>query len=452
MNRPIYLLALALALAACNSAPAVVSTAPPASTSIPPTTVAAEVELTMQNCGAPPVTFSVLCETVELIEDYSIHEMSPAAFSAVATRAVAEFQAAETVERPRGLVCAVPGEEYVPMCEAVVDRVEESSPPIESLVEAAVTAILGSLPDPYNTYLPPSLVGSIGEDGILPGIGIVVSAINNAGSHCVRIASSCPLSVVTVVPGSPAEIAGISDRSTISAVDGVPVDGLSVAEASALLAGEPGSGVVITVDGGDLNVIRGADDVVPLTGELVGPTGYIRLPEFGFDSHILLHGYLQAFLEAGADRVVLDLRDNPGGFLFSASLVASEFVNEGTLLYRTQERAQAFDFPAVEGGIGKSIPLILVVNENSASAAEILASSLQEQGRALVVGASTFGKNLIQLPFETRNGGSVRLTIGTWTTAGGASVAGTGVVPDVSLELDPGLGPADLVESVLAAT
>ena len=397
------------------------------------------------------MTFSVLCETVELIETNSIHEVSRAELSAVATRAVNDYLSLDTVERPRGLVCAVPGEEFVPMCEAVVDRVEDSSPPIESLVEAAVTAILGSLPDPYNSYLPPSLVGSIGEDGIVPGIGIVVTALNNAGSHCVRIAQSCPLSVVTVIPGSPAESAGISDRTHISAVDGASVDGLSVSEVSALLAGEPGSQVVITVDGIDVSVVRGADEVVPLTGELVGSTGYLRLPEFGFESHILLHAYLEAFLEAGADQVVLDLRDNPGGYLFSASLVASEFVDEGTLLYQTQERAQALDFPAVEGGIGKALPLILVVNENSASAAEILAASLQEQGRALVVGTPTFGKNLVQLPFTTRNGGSVRLTIGTWTTAGGASVAGTGVVPDVVLELDPSLDPSTLVETVLAA-
>ncbi len=449
MKRSFFL--LALALAACTNAPSVVTAPLPVATTLPTTTVPAPIELTMQNCGAPPVTFSVLCETVELIETNSIHEVSRAELSAVATRAVNDYLPLDTVERPRGLVCAVPGEEFVPMCEAVVDQVEGSSPPIESLVEAAVTAILGSLPDPYNSYLPPSLVGSIGEDGIVPGIGIVVTALNNAGSHCVRIAQSCPLSVVTVIPGSPAENAGISDRSHISAVDGASVDGLSVSAVSALLAGEPGSQVVITVDGVDVSVVRGADEVVPLTGELVGSTGYLRLPEFGFESHILLHAYLEAFLEAGADQVVLDLRDNPGGYLFSASLVASEFVDEGTLLYQTQERAQALDFPAAEGGIGKALPLILVVNENSASAAEILAASLQEQGRALVVGTRTFGKNLVQLPFTTRNGGSVRLTIGTWTTAGGASVAGTGVVPDVVLELDPSLDPSTLVETVLAA-
>jgi carboxyl-terminal processing protease len=120
-------------------------------------------------------------------------------------------------------------------------------------------------------------------------------------------------------------------------------------------------------------------------------------------------------------------------------------------LYRTQERAGDFDYPAVEGGIATRLPLILLVNENSASAAEILAASLQERGRALVVGSPTFGKNLVQGSFELRNGGLIRLTVATWTTPNGASVAGTGVVPDVALTLDPDASIASVVEAVLSA-
>jgi carboxyl-terminal processing protease len=105
----------------------------------------------------------------------------------------------------------------------------------------------------------------------------------------------------------------------------------------------------------------------------------------------------------------------------------------------------------VEGGIATRIPLLVLVNEYTASAAEILAAALQERDRAVIVGVPTFGKNLVQVPFELRNGGLLRLTIATWTTPGGASVAGTGVVPDVSLELDPAATPAAVVEAVLAA-
>ena len=187
-----------------------------------------------------------------------------------------------------------------------------------------------------------------------------------------------------------------------------------------------------------------------MSGEIVGSTAYLRLPEFGFATHLELHAWLTAFNDAGVDRLIMDLRDNPGGYLFSASIVGSEFVPSG-VLYRTQERVGNFDYPAVEGGIATRVPLILLVNENSASAAEILAASLQERDRAVVVGTPTFGKNLVQSSFELRNGGLLRLTIATWTTADGASVAGTGVVPDVTLTVDPTADVASVVDAVLSA-
>lgn len=446
-----YVVLLPALLYACTGSPPALSTTITApSTTVPVTTLPPPLELTMQNCGAPTIDFSVLCEAVDLIETESIHQIGRSEMSAVATQAVRDFVVETGVERPRGLICAAPGEEFVPFCEALADQVEAESPPVADVVDAAVTAILSALPDPYNSYIPPELLGSIGDDGIVPGVGMVVNAINNAGSHCVRVAPSCPLRVVTVIPGSPAELAGVTDRAQITAIDGSQVEGKSVAEVASLLAGEPGTDVTVTIEGMDLVLTRGVDEVVPLTGELVGSTGYVRLPEFGFDSHILLHGYLQAFNAAGADRLVMDLRDNPGGYLFSASLVGSEFVGSG-ILYRTQERVGDFEFPAVEGGIGTGLPLILLVNENSASAAEILAAGLQERGRATVVGTRTFGKNFIQVPFETRAGGSIRLTVGTWTTPNGASVAETGVTPDISLTIDQPLSVPDLVAAVLAA-
>jgi carboxyl-terminal processing protease len=439
-----------LLIVACGGATSVSTTAFVPPTQAATTTSPTDLEVTMQGCGTPPVTFSVLCEVVELIETNHFSPPDRPTMAAAALEAAQTFQSTDIEERPRGLVCAVPSEEFAPLCEAVRAEVIETSAPVTDVVEGAVDGVLSAMVDPYNVYVPPELSGSVGEDGIVPGVGVVIAALTAAGSPCVRVAPSCPLQVVTVLPDSAAEEAGIEAGSVITAIDGEPVEGLGTVDAAGLLAGEAGTTTILTVDSTDISLTRTAADAIPMTGEIVGSTAYLRLPEFGFATHLELHGWLAAFNEAGVGRLIIDLRDNPGGFLFSASIVGSEFVPSG-ILYRTQERSGNFDYPAVEGGIATRLPLILLVNENSASAAEILAASLQERGRAVVVGAPTFGKNLVQSSFELRNGGVLRLTIATWTTPDGASVAGTGVVPDVALTLDPAADVATVIDAVLGA-
>lgn len=449
VKTPLPALALLL-LAACGDQ----VTAPPSSlepvTTAATTTSLAALEVTIQGCGTPPVTFSVLCEVVELIEANHFSPPDRAAMATAALEAVSIFEPSSTEEMPRGLVCAVPSEEFAPLCDSIRQEMLESSAPVSEIVEGAVGGVLAALVDPYNVYVPPELGGAVGEDGIVPGVGMVIAALNAAGSPCVRVAVSCPLQVLTVLPDSPAEEAGIRAGSVITAVDGTQVDGLSVIEAASLLAGEAGTTTILSLAEAEVTLIRSEAEAIPMTGEIVGSTAYLRLPEFGFDTHLVLHAWLTSFTGAGVERLIIDLRDNPGGFLFSASIVGSEFVNNG-LLYRTQERSGGLDYPAVEGGIATRLPLILLVNENSASAAEILAASLQERSRATVVGTPTFGKNLVQSSFELRNGGLLRLTIATWTTPNGVSVAGTGVVPDVALTLEPSMDVANVVDSVLNA-
>ena len=445
------LLLLAFSIFACGGpAPMSTSAVVPVASATTSTTSPSDLEVTTQGCGAPPVTFSVLCEVVELIETNHFSPPDRPTMAAAALDAVATFETGDTEELPRGLVCAVPSEEFAPLCESIRAEVLDSSAPVSDIVEGAVDGVLSAMVDPYNVYVPPELSGSIGEDGIVPGVGMVIAALSAAGSPCIRVAPSCPLQVVTVLPDSAAEDAGIRAGAVITAIDGEPVEGLGTVEAAGLLAGEAGTTAILTIDSTEVTLTRTPADAIPMSGEIVGSTAYLRLPEFGFATHLELHAWLTAFNDAGVDRLIMDLRDNPGGYLFSASIVGSEFVPSG-VLYRTQERVGNFDYPAVEGGIATRVPLILLVNENSASAAEILAASLQERDRAVVVGTPTFGKNLVQSSFELRNGGLLRLTIATWTTADGASVAGTGVVPDVTLTVDPTADVASVVDAVLSA-
>ncbi|MGH8927118.1 MAG: S41 family peptidase, partial [Acidimicrobiia bacterium] len=121
------------------------------------------------------------------------------------------------------------------------------------------------------------------------------------------------------------------------------------------------------------------------------------------------------------------------------------------LLYRTQSPTENLDFPAVDGGIATRLPVITIVNESSASAAEILAAVLKERGRSVIVGTPTYGKHLVQVPFDLHNGGMLRVSISRWVTPDGASVEGIGVTPNITLDLAPDLAVPELVEAVVAA-
>ena len=431
----------------------------PPSTAVPLTTtttiaVDPDVEMTVTGCSAPPVTFALLCEVVDLLGSYHVNPPDDAALAVAATAGIRSYVSAETNPLPRGITCAVPGSDFVQFCDAVEERVESDLVPLAPMVESAVADMLIDTVDPYTMYIPPELSGAMGEDGIIPGLNMVIGALNAAGSPCVRIDPVCPLSVITVLGDGPADLAGLEAGDIIEGVDGQEVVGRTVIEVAGLMAGEPGTALELDVDRHgallSLELIRADASAVPVTVEMVGDSGYIRLPEFGIDTHLVFHSALESLIDAGARRLVLDLRDNPGGYLFSVSIIGSEFIPSG-LLYRTAGPIENLDYPAVEGGIAHSIPVITLVNGSSASAAEVLAAALQERGRSVVVGLPTFGKNLVQIPFELHNGGLLRITTDLWTTPNGASVAETGVIPDVVLDLGPDLTVEELVAAAVAA-
>lgn len=391
---------------------------------------------------------------VALLKANHVSPPDDASLVAAVVAGIKEFPMEASGEVPRGLTCAVPSEIWAQICTEVIERLQSRPVAVTDLIEAGVVSMLTKTVDPYTLYVPPELVSAVGEDGIIPGVGLVVAALNAAGSPCVRVETVCPLQVVTVVGGSPAEEAGLMAGDVIEAVDGTPLQGLTLIEIAASLAGDVGSTAQLDVSRGgqtmQLTVTRTDDTAPPVTAEMVGNVGYLRLPEFGYDTHVVLHLVLASLIDSGASRLVLDLRDNPGGFLYSVSIIGSEFFSSG-LLYRTMSPSGDLDYPAVEGGIATRIPMIVLVNGSSASAAEILAAVLQERDRAVIVGEPTYGKNLVQLPYELRNGGILRVSVATWTTPEGASVAGAGVLPDFSADISSQLPLADVVAAAIAA-
>lgn len=449
------LVVLAAGLASCGSGSTttLASTAPTAATTTT-TTPARDVEVTMAGCSAPPVTFALLCEVVDLVRSYHVNPPDDLALAIAATAGIRDFSSTETEPLPRGITCAVPGPDFASFCQEVEERMETDLTPLEPMVESAVASMLVDTVDPYTMYIPPELSGAVGEDGIIPGLSMVTGALNAVGSPCVRIEAACPLQIVIVLGDGPAETAGLLKGDVIQAVDGEEIVGRTVLEVAGLMSGEAGTELELDIkrEGTRMTVqlVRADTTALPISAEMVGTTGYVRLPEFGLDAHRNFRFALESLIDAGARRLVLDLRNNPGGFLFSVSIIGSEFFSNG-LLYRTAGPQESLEYPAVEGGIAQSIPVITLVNGSSASAAEILAAVLQERNRSVVVGTPTFGKNLVQMPFELHNGGFLRVTTALWTTPGGASVAGNGVVPDVLLELGPDLTVPELVDLAVAA-
>ena len=176
--------------------------------------------------------------------------------------------------------------------------------------------------------------------------------------------------------------------------------------------------------------------------------GYLRIPDFGADIPQFVHDALTGW-EDRLGMIVLDLRDNPGGFVDVATLVASEFLDDGIVL-RSESPQGGLEYPVQEGGLATNgPPMSVLVNRGSASASEIVAAVLQERGRATVVGEATFGKDTVQIGFPLRNEGELRVTVAHWLTPDGATVAIDGVIPDVAVDVPPDPPLDEVLDMVL---
>ncbi|HUO45197.1 MAG TPA: S41 family peptidase [Acidimicrobiia bacterium] len=414
--------------------------------------IAPTTEVTPTGCSAPPVPFSLLCEVADLIQQEHLNPPTAEVLAEAAIPVVGAFSWPEQTSAPATVQCAVPAVEFADFCQAIEARLRNDPVPLEPLMEAVVEQMLAQAVDPYSRYVPPRLADELSENGVIAGAGIVIGARNAVGSPCVLISDTCPLIVELVIAGGPGEQAGLNQGDRVTNVNGVDVSDRTVSQVASDLT-EDGPPSTLTIDraGEELTVIlTEVKETQPVAVDLADSTGYLRLGEFGLDAHLYVHFALEALIDQGAERLILDLRNNPGGYLFSVSIIGSEFLAEG-LLYKTLSPREDRDFPAVEGGIATEIPLIVLVDGSSASSAEILAAILQERGRATVVGVPTFGKNLVQNSFELRNGGILRLTTAEWTTPDGVSVVGTGLQPDVLLEIEDRLPSQELIARVLDA-
>ena len=344
--------------------------------------------------------------------------------------------------------CAAPDEAFAAFCEAY-DRlqseyVDDLDP--NSLAEGAIRGMFQyGVEDPYSGYMPPEQYQqALGDlSGSFSGIGaeMAVKNLDDPGNleACDQFTASCVLVVVAPLAGTPAEAAGLQSGDVVLAVDGASVNGSTMQDQITAIRGERGTDVTLTVrrdDGEPFDVTITRDDITiqeVSTRMIDGHIGYIDLNGFSAPAADQFKTGLGALLDQGADQIVLDLRDNPGGYIDAAQAIASQFIGDGTIFTQESAGDDVRQWEATGDGLATdpSIDLVVLVNGGSASASEIVAAALQERDRGTIVGEPTFGKNTVQVWGQLENNGGVRITISRWFTPQHNSVAPDGVQPDI---------------------
>lgn len=325
----------------------------------------------------------------------------------------------------------------------------------ELLYQAAVEGLINSLADTGTFYIDPrSNALSLGLSGTFEGIGATVSEQNNL------------IVIVSPFADSPAEAAGILPGDTILAVDGEPTDGWSVDKAVLRIRGPKGTDVTLGVrhaDGAEEEITITRDEVrvntvttTPPGGVLRDATGsdvtdlaYMRISEFNQNTPAEVETVASDAEDGGKRGLILDLRSNPGGLLQETVQTADLFLDQGVILIEEDRDQNETFYRARPGGAALTIPIVILMDQFSASGSEVLAAALKDNGRAIILGTVSFGKGTVNTARELNDGGALFVTIRHWLTPKGVQIDGVGIAPDIEVTpgpLDPEYDPANDVQ------
>ena len=302
------------------------------------------------------------------------------------------------------------------------------------LMRGAITGMLESLGDEHTGYMDPDqyFQANIPMEGEYEGIGAWVDTTSEY------------LTIISPMPDSPAENAGLLPGDEVIKIDGEDMTGLDGSFVITKVLGPAGTKVVLTIrrEGEaelfDVTIIRAKIVIPSVESEMLEENiGYVQVHTFGQDTRQELRKNLDNILDQKPDGLIVDFRNNGGGYLQTAVEVASEFIEEEIILYEDYGTGRDLkEFKALKGGLATEIPLVLLINEGSASASEIVAGAVQDHDRGPLVGATTFGKGSVQNWIELRNNqGAVRVTIARWLTPEKRQINSTGLDPDYPVEL-----------------
>jgi carboxyl-terminal processing protease len=306
-------------------------------------------------------------------------------------------------------------------------------PDVEERVFGAIRGMVFTYGDENTAFIDPTRASLLQEDasGSFEGIGASVQ-LDEVGR----------LVIAEPFVGRPAAEAGVQRGDVVLEVDGESLLGLSLYESVALIRGEAGSTVILTIARQGLDepieipVVRAKIEIEVVESRVLDDNiGYVSLSEFSSGSSRKLLTAIEDLQDQGVEKLVLDLRNNPGGLLTESVAVTSLFLNDEIVL---REKRKGFDQEQTYQATGinplPDIPLVVLINRGSASASEIVAGALKDHSRATIIGEQSFGKGTVQLPHTLRDGSELRVTIAEWFTPDGNTIDETGIVPDIVVE------------------
>jgi carboxyl-terminal processing protease len=298
------------------------------------------------------------------------------------------------------------------------------------LAEGAINGMLAVLGDTNTRYLSPAdeVAARESMSGEFQGIGAEVASVDGA------------IVIVSPLEGSPAEQAGLRPGDILRQADGVTLDGLDVFDAARLVRGPAGTAVSLLIErNGEqftLEVERALIELKSVRSEILPDNlAYVRLNRFGERSDQEMAEALEEVMAANPAGLILDLRRNPGGSLTTAVSIADQFLSKGIILREQFGGGSERLYESTDRGLAEDVPLVVLIDEGSASASEVLAGAVRDAGRGALIGQTTFGKGTVQTWQGLSNGGGVRLTIARWLTPDSDWVHERGLDPDFFIPL-----------------
>ncbi len=318
---------------------------------------------------------------------------------------------------------------FLEVWEIIDEEFDGQLPEETDVTYRAIAGSLELLNDNYTRFITPQIADHMREqlDGSFEGIGAFVD-LDPDGY----------LIIVRPIEDQPADRAGLQEGDLISHVDGESVLGKSLEEITSIIKGPEGTQVTLTVlrtsldEPFDVTVTRERIEIPIVSGEILEEdVAYVRLSGFSANAAQQLESQLQELLDQEPQGLILDLRDNPGGFLSQSVEVADLFLDEGVILYERDGRDLEEVFESEGGDLAEEVELVILVNAGSASASEIVAGAVQDRERGTLIGETSFGKGSVQQTHTLSDGSELRVTIARWYTPDNRSIDVDGITPDI---------------------
>lgn len=304
----------------------------------------------------------------------------------------------------------------------------------EALLEGAIKGMVDAVGDPYTVFFNQEEYQEFQDDGQgnYVGIGVMVGIKEDK------------IVVITPFEGSPAYEAGIRAGDFILKVEGVEYKGSEMDKAVSVIKGEEGKPVTLTISQNgiekEVTIVRASITLVNVQSEMVaGNIGHVTMLQFTNNTAKQVREAMEELKAQGAEGYILDLRGNPGGYLDEAVDTASLFVEKGKTVLYTLDKAQQKREYLSKGGDFIGAPLVVLLDEGSASASEVVAGALKDYKAATIVGQKSFGKGIVQMVFNVGNKEGVKVTVSSYYSPNGINIHGEGILPDVEVQLPEGV-------------